>query len=405
MPISVKNSRAALLWAIPLVIVGMLAREIIAIITWGSWDATYFQEFGRQIALHGILHIYRTTDFNHPPLMGYAMAFVYRLTHSRLDIADTKAMHHIGWTFPFVFKQFNILADGIACWLIWKVLRRRCGADYAALASALFAICPLSVVQSGYHGNDDHIYAMLCLLSVYLIEDKGRDFAGGLALAAAINVKLIPVLLILPMLMRYRDWPRARWFLAGVSLGVIPFLPIMIMEPALFARNVLQYASAVGNWGIHQILQDARREPRFAVVAQSLIEMYYTRGRWIIIAAIVLLALRARRKPDLDRYSLAACTLCLFLIIAPGFGIHYLVIPLPLLFVRKRLVAASMYGLLAGILCFLTAWQNWYGSWPIEADTIIGPVAPGPLFGLLAWATLIVFAFGELRRPEEQRVD
>src|SRR3954466_9926031 len=127
----------ALRWAIPLVILGMLAREGIAYITWGSWDATFFQEFGRLIALNGILDVYRTTDFNHPPLMGYVMAIAYRLTHSRLDVPDFGPVHHIGWTFPFVFKQLNIISDLLACWLIWKVLRPRFGANYAALASSL----------------------------------------------------------------------------------------------------------------------------------------------------------------------------------------------------------------------------------------------------------------------------
>jgi hypothetical protein len=403
-----KPAKLALAWAVPLIILSMLAREGVAYITWGSLDATQFQEFGRQVALHGIVNLYRIDPmYNHPPALGCVCAVVYRMTHDRLDQPDSKALHHVGWTFPFVFKQLNIISDLIACWLIWKVLRPRAGPSYAALAAVLFAWSPLAIVQSGYHGNDDAVYAMLCLLSIYLIADRQRDFWGGVALAAAINVKLIPVLLIPPLLAHYRERPRALRFLAGLSLGVIPFLWVMIPEPADFSRNVLRYGSAVGNWGIHQILRDASREPRFSVVAQALIQSYFTRGRWVVIASIVLLSLRARRAPQMSWYAIAACAICLFLIFAPGFGVQYLVVPLPLLFVTRRLVPATMFSLLGGALCFFTAWQNWYGSWPIEADTIIGPVAPGPLFGLLAWATLIVFVFTELRRPgrlEEQHV-
>jgi hypothetical protein len=394
---SEKSARRTLAWLIPLVMLSMLAREGIAYITWGSFDATQFQEFGRQVAMHGIVNLYRIDPmYNHPPALGCVCAIVYRITHDRLDQPDTKSAHHVGWTFPFVFKQLNIVSDLIACGLIWKVLRPRAGPGGAALATVLFAWSPLSVVQTGYHGNDDHVYAMLCLLAVYLIEDRAKDFWGGVALAAAINVKLIPVLLIAPLLCCYRDRGRAVRFLAGLALGIIPFLCIIIPAPAEFSRNVLHYGSMVGNWGVQQLLQDALREPRFSAVAQALIETYYTRGRWLILAAIVLLSLRAWRDPKIDRYDVAACALCLFLIIAPAFAIHYLVIPLPLMFATRRLLPATMYGLLAGILCFFTAWQNWLGSWPIESDTLIGPVAPGPLFGLLAWATLVYFTFTQL---------
>jgi hypothetical protein len=391
------SARQALLWALPLIALGFVAREIVSYITFGSHDATQFQEFGRQVALHGIMHLYRTdVMYNHPPALGYVCDIAYRMTHSRLDLPDAKVARQLGMTFPFVFKQINVIADVITCWLLWKILRPRVGANWAAAAVVLFAWSPTSIVMTGYQGNDDPVYAMLCLLAVYLIEDHGRDFWGGVALAAAINVKLIPILLILPLLMHYRERSRAIRFIAGVSLGAIPFIPVLLAVGPPFYQNVLKYGSAIDNWGINQFLIATTREPRFSAVAQALIARYYTMGRLVIIAAIVLLALRVRRDEKLSRYTSAACALCLFMILTPGWGLQYMILPLPLLYATGRIMTATVYSFVGGILCLFTAWQNWLGSWPIDSDAIIGPVAPGPLYALLAWATLIVFVYGEL---------
>ena len=65
---------------------------------------------------------------------------------------------------------------------------------------------------------------------------------------AAINVKLIPILLIPPLLLSYHDWRDARKFLLGLSLGVIPFIPVLFIQPAAFYHNALTYGSMVSNW-------------------------------------------------------------------------------------------------------------------------------------------------------------
>ncbi len=402
---SKSQGRGILICVVPLVILAMMARVGIAYISWGSQDATQFQEFGKKVAQHGIMHLYRVdVMYNHPPALGYFCAFVYRLTHGRLDQPDIKSARHLGLTFPFVFKGINLLADIIVCWLLWKIARPQFGQFVAAATVVLFAWSPDSLLMTGFHGNDDPVYAMLCLLAIYLIEDRGRDFWGGVALAAAINVKLIPVLLVPPLLMSYRDWRRTQRFIVGLSLGIIPFIPVVLLDGPAFYRDVLTYGSAITNWGINQFLKEAAREPRFSAIAGILIERYYTTGRLIIIAAVILLSLRARRDPRLNRYTLAACTLCLFMILTPGFGLQYTIIPLPLLYATGRRLAATLYGILSGILLFFTYWQLWFGSWPIDADSDIGPVAPGPLFALLAWATLVVFVFTELRAGKHEPV-
>src|SRR5205814_9830382 len=111
--------------------------------------------------------------------------------------------------FPYLFKLAPIAADAVTCWLLWRIWHPRAGAIWAAAAAAIYAWNPVAILISAHHCNTDSIYAMLCLAAVYVIESRrgsvGAWFWGGLLLGAAINVKLIPVLLIPPLVILCRD--------------------------------------------------------------------------------------------------------------------------------------------------------------------------------------------------------
>src|SRR5690606_23081591 len=93
------------------------------------------------------------------------------------------------------------------------------------LGSAAFAAYGLSlscIVISAHHGNTDAIYFFLAFLAAYCMERRA-PFWAGVALGAALNVKLIPVLLALPLASscsNRRDFVR---YVLGGSLGAIPF--------------------------------------------------------------------------------------------------------------------------------------------------------------------------------------
>jgi hypothetical protein len=387
------GSKNTLLWGVPIVALALILRVALVYISWGSNDATIWEKLGWEIANVGLLKTYPIDrDFNHPPLPGCWAGIAYRLTHERGSAPAPPNERKPGLTFPFVFKQINLLADVVVCWLLWKILRPRFGSTVAAGAAVLYAWSLDSILMTAHHCNTDPVYAMFCLLAVYLIEDRRRDFWGGVALAAGINVKLIPILLILPLLLSYHERRRAIRFLGGVSIGVIPFIPVLLFQGEAYYHNALTYGSTATNWGINYFLLETSREP--------LIAQYYKIGRAIVIAAILLLSLRARRDPGVNRYTLCACSAALFLILTPGFGYQYMILAVPLLFATGRLLPATLFGLFGGLVLFFTYWQNWHGGLPIDSYTLIGPAAPGPLYGLLAWATLIVFVYTELRRRQ-----
>jgi len=99
----------------------------------------------------------------------------------------------------------------------------------------------------------------------------------------------------------------------------------------------------------------------------------------------------------MSRYALAACAAGVFLIATPGFGMQYTILVLPLMLATGRLLLATLYGVCAGLMLLFTYWQQWGGGLPIDTYALAGPRAPGPLFGLLAWAILTGFVFTELR--------
>ncbi len=255
--------------------------------------------------------------------------------------------------FSFVFRLPPILADGLTAWILWRFWRPRGGPTVAAGVVAAWSWSLCAILVSGYHCNTDPIYAMLCLACVYLIAERRAFGWGGLALAAAINVKITPVLLIPPLLLTCRTRGDAVRFLAGLGVGVAPFVPLVLALGPRFYQNVLAYNSVLDKWGVNFVMiglmlppGDLLRVP--ADWERHPINVYYHNARYLIFGLIGAWALLARFRPRWDAYEVAAVTFVLFLVLTAGFGVQYTVIPLPLLFaVRPRLAAA--YGTVAGL--------------------------------------------------------
>jgi Gpi18-like mannosyltransferase len=101
----------------------------------------------------------------------------------------------IGVSFPTVFKLPMLLADAVACWLLHQIVARRAGTISGWVSAGVYAIAPISILITAHHCNTEPLYVMLALAAA-LATDRGRPLLAGLLLGAAINVKLVPVLLI-----------------------------------------------------------------------------------------------------------------------------------------------------------------------------------------------------------------
>ncbi|CAN5650138.1 hypothetical protein BH09PLA1_BH09PLA1_13520 [soil metagenome] len=386
---------------IALAILGLLAREVLAWYSLGSADAGIFRYFSDSLRAHGLFWLYEhEAGFNHPPLPGYWAACAGAIA----QWLDSHAAARWPW-FSFVFKQPVIAADAIVCALLYRIwLKRSTGPLKASLAAAAFAWCPIAILLSAYHGNTDPVYAMLCLVAAYAIQQRRSFFLAGLALGAAINVKFIPVLFVPVLAALCRDWRQLARFTAGLAIMSIPFWPLLIWQRGALARNVIGYGSTIDYWGVQQFFMESARMPRFSAVAQTLAYSYHNLGRWIVLASIALLILFARRQRwDSQRaYSITACAAAIFLILTPGFGLQYLALATPLLF-AVGLAPAVVFGIFAGLFALLNYWLNWAGGLPLDSTGIATPPrAPGAQFGLIAWAALVAFVWKRIRQGNDE---
>jgi hypothetical protein len=387
------ESHRVLVWfLLVLSALGLATRFVLAKVTWGTNDADTWIQFGYYVNRDGILLQYQSSEYlNHPPLPIYWALMVYRTAQS--PPWDWEAEWAKPPDFPFLFKFPAMLSDCVTAWLLWKIWRPKAGPVVAAAVAAGFAWSLCSILVSGYHCNTDPVYAMLSLLCVYLVHDRGRHFLGGLALAAAINVKLTPVLLIPPLLLSYRDWRDLLRFVAGLSIGVLPFLPVLYHVGEPFYRNAVQYKSNPDNWGITWLLMYLQGGPpvdfqNVSFGQRPISDFYFNNGRYVVLALVGAWAMAARLLGRWNRYQIAAVTYAIFLVFSSGFGVQYTAIILPLLFAAAPAFAA-WYGLVAGGFLLMVYWAQWPGkAWPPNSQFGGRFPMPSPLWGLAAWLML-----------------
>jgi len=388
LPQSRRSPGVAALWG--MVGVALLVRVALAAVSIGTNDAFTFVHFAREVRHVGVVRLYGVDGgFNHPPLIGWWAALLMRLIAPALP-PDVGCPPQVAWLFCFLFKLPMIAGDGLAVWLLWLHWTPMLGRLKAAGVAAAFAWSLDAILLSGFHGNTDPIYVMNCLAAVYLMESRGAFFCAGLALAAAINTKIIPVLLIFPLLLSCRRGQEARALLYGLAVGAIPFLPVVCRDFPSFYDNALAYNSMVDRWGIEFFLLLARDIPQISHSAGRAVFGYYWLGRYVLFALIAAWAVAARMRQQWDRYELAAVTMALFAVFTPGFGVQYTAAAGLLMFaVRPRLAAA--YALVAGAFLLKLYASRCDLSLPLTAGFNGSLTLTESLFGLPVWGLLVYF--------------
>ena len=370
---------------------GLVVRVVIAAVSTGSNDAQAFLDFGQGVLEQGVIWMYQNVPlFNHPPVVAEWSALAFALHRD------------LGWPFFFVFKVPVILADVGTMLLLWSIARPR-GRGTAALLVLAFAWSLDSILVTGYHCNTDSIYAFFCLLAVWLIEKRQISFWGGAALAAAINIKLLPGLLILPLALSFRDVRSIFRFGAGLVLGVVPFIPGLFSGYA-FLWTAVSYNSNLDYWGINCLLLWGQQLAPGSSIVSGLLDQFLENGRVLILGLVAILSVVARRTGWWNRYELCCLCLAIFLILAPGFGVQYTVIILPLFF-AVSIRWASIYSLLAGVFLFIIYFHFWTGDRTLYSFFIGEFPRSSHLVGLATWGTLIAWAGVNLWQVSRRRSD
>ena len=375
-----------------LILLSFLARLVLAWYSLGTTDAATWLKYARVIREHGLVDAYaRLPSLNHPPLPAL-------WSYAALRVAETT-----GASYEFVFKLPAILADAGTCALLARIWSERRGVRGGWLAALAYAWILDAILVSAFHHNTDNVYAFLCLLACRFA-DRRNWLGAGLALGAAINVKLIPVLLIPPLLTLCRGRRDAARFVAALAPGALPFVVMLLLAGPFFVRDVLAYAPYANRWSIGFVLHEIYAQTRFKTFALDAMRIYYDQGKTLILAAVALLSAFSLTRGRWDAYQLGAVTLAIFLILTPGFGVQYTVAVQPLL-IATSLAIGALYGLLAGLFLFLVYLFTWTGTVPMLAYFEGAYPMPGALIGVLAWVVLVIFVVRTLARANVTSTD
>ena len=305
---------------IALALIAMTLKLAIAYNTIGTNDAVFFYGFAKVLSEHGLEWTYQHSRyFNHPPLTAYYLRGIYALTEQRW-------CQDIGVHFPFLLRLPGIIAD----FLVVLVLLRISKTDFRipTWALALFALSPVSIMVSGFHGNTDPVMVLLLVCAVWMCLRK-QPVLAGLFFALSCQIKIVPLLVLPALALFWFSQNRSRSFLiSGAITTCLLWSEPLLHFPMLFAKNVLAYGSYWGIWGITYLfrltgLHDFSRLSFFDLEpAQNII---ITVLKVIIIGAALWIAWQHRQARGRAFVESIAYTWLVFFVFAPGVCPQYLI--------------------------------------------------------------------------------
>jgi hypothetical protein len=372
-----------------LVLLGFIGRIWLSAISLGSNDWWTWNQFGHVLLGYGLLDSYALLkDLNHPPLPAL-------WSELAAWISDSASI-----SFPAIFRIPAIIADAGTTWLLYLIWKEKSGrAAWGWVAAVAFAWNLDAIFIGAYHCNTDNICAFFTLLSAWFLQSPRRRFmAGGLALAAAINVKIVPVVLLPAFFALCRSRNDLGRFIGGLTLAATPIVIVFLAIPDTFYRNVFAYNSMAGEWGIMFFAMYGQFLPAIKTQSHAFGVWYLAFGKWIMLGAAAALGLLAWRRKATDAYELGAMAWCIFLVLTPGFGFQYSVFVAPLL-MAASLRAGAFYGLMAGLFVATAYAGSWFGTLPLQS-IFTGQPNPLPVpLGLVAWTGLVVYLVRTLLAP------
>jgi hypothetical protein len=347
-------------------VLALVVRLMVSAVSHGSNDINTWQRFALDVSHFGVLRTYVIEGkFNHPPLMGLYAAFVDKFTGSQLS-------------FDFAFKLLPIFASTVTVFLVQRIGKLK------LIWLLLFALNPADVLISAYHGNTDCVCVACSVASVFFA-DREEPWLSGLALGAAMNVKLIPVVLIAPLFLSLSF--RQMWrFALALGLCALPFLPIFLGPWAEFKRNAIDYNSSVAKWGVGLVVSTF--DGRLQSIQMPAHDLTVRVGKSLISGLSVAIGLLQWRYKMFTRAELCAIAYSCFLAFAPGFGVQYLVYPAAFL-AASHARYGFRYIYLASGFAFLLYYGFWTGTWPAFSFFHRNFDERSVLFGFLAWLCLL----------------
>lgn len=289
---------------------------------------------------------------------------------------------------------------GVAIAVAMWATARRLGqsSEIALLAGLLYALNPLPVLVTSYHGQFEEIPLLFIVLAILaLVREPTRSVSSSnwtvivsaLLLGVAIAYKSWPVLFLPPLLLLV---PRRKWYLPYISLALVPLAITLTGYRLAFGlsglreavKAIISYSGSDGFcWGYVSILRECWTHPPDQRPNLWVAHL----NQPLLIAALgattLLLLLRQRPLEGLVTLPLA------FYLFAPGWGPNYSIWVIPGALLLSPTLA-NRYTLLVLPSVALTYLDSLYAAFSHDTFswTVLKPIEAG--LGLLAWIGIFV---------------
>jgi hypothetical protein len=366
--------------------VALTARLLPALIlpVGAGYDIESYQIVGNLMQQGKDVYTSLETEKRHPylPLQMYWLASAH-------TIADAGQL-----PFAKTVKLEPVLADAGIALLLFASLLRSSGLKVAFLGGMLYALNPVPVFVSAYHGQFDSVPALFLLCSFYWLDRS--SWLSGIWLGFGVLSKSWPILALPSLLAGIAGWRKRVSFL--VLAGAIPILGI-ILYASIFKTNLgsiitrtVGYNWGIGAWGYTTFF---KLLSYFLPSTTGLFSWLVTFARFITLAGLGLVWwFRARKESPQDGFLTVLVT---FFAITHAFSIQYLVWIVPFAVLSLDLKWLRWYTIAAFIYMFLT-----YNTLILEMHiTNILPWPQADLFiirpvGLLPWVVCVVWALDRI---------
>jgi len=363
-------------------------KTTIAFTTYGTNDVMTFErdlaKLQRQGAVtlyrEGITYIsadgarYKNQPFIHPPFM--------------LTVLGTWGLlaKLTGLPLGFWLRLTSSIADIFSLVLVASLLKGLPRLKDTRLGLLAMALCPVSVVISGFHGNTDPVMIALVLLSVYWLQTRRALWMAGAAMGMALSIKIVPVIFI-PAVLLYLPGMRQRWrYLASVAaVFVLASLPYVVQDPILIANTLLSYNSTPGLWGFSVLSVFFRDSANWGWLFRS----YAAGGKVLVLAAILCLSVAINLRPNKPPLMLqCGAVVFLFLFLTPGFAMQYLAWLVPWV-LALGIWPTLVFYVISGAFVVIV-YNDWCGGFPwYSADVLFRPWdVSHAMLGLLCWVAV-----------------
>jgi hypothetical protein len=273
--------------------------------------------------------------------------------------------------FHLVMKIYPLLGDLGTATVIFLLARRRDSAGRACLLGLAFALNPVSILITAFHGNIMPLSVFFAFWAYYLLDHPDREgtyLLSALALGMGIGLRSWPVLL-LPFLLRPRQlrWRQRLLYLFVASLpSVLTLGPYLLVNFDDIRREVFEYKSVadlgwVGAWRAYYFLKIGSRGAPQAFLWLSNSRFYFLEAYGaVVVAAWVVPAL-------LDTAGWIATVLLLNYTVMGGMAAQYYCWVLPFLIGYPVYYAAFSLVVTGALITFYLA---------LHPGIVLGPSPP-----------------------------